>query len=174
MPEKTKPKGLATGEVVLDFSGVKPFEPLDPTRKYQCVVTKLERGTGPKGPKSSLQLTITGPEETQVEEWIPDESAEGGMSKVGMKINEKTGDPVMTKAAKRLLFREFSLLSQALPFLYEFIRAVDPGAKLDEKFRYLEKNYVGLPCAVSIDNEAFDEQIRARVKHFYPASAYKG
>jgi len=174
MPDKPKAKSPATGEVILDFSQVKPFEPLDSTRKYQCMVSKLERGVGPKGPKSSLQLTITDPEEVQVEEWVPDEAAEGGMSKVGLKLNEKTGDPEMTKAKGRILFREFSLISQALPFLYEFIKAVDPKAKLDEHFRYLEKNYMGLPCCVSIDNEAFDEQIRARVKRIYPASAYKG
>jgi hypothetical protein len=167
MPESKK-KGTmvnAQGEVVLDFSGVKPFEPLDPAKKYLCRVTKLERGSGPKGPKSSLQLTIEAPDESMVEEWIPDESAEGGMAKVG--ITDRT-----TKAKGRMLFREFSLVPQALPFLHEFIKAVTPDAKLDDKFRYLERNYGGLPVAVSITNEAFEEQIRARVKHFYPASSY--
>ena len=175
MPEK-RGKGPAVvpgGEIILDFSKVRPFEPLDPRQKYLCRVTKLERGRGPQGPRSHLELTIEAPEEVQVEEWIPDEAAEGGMSKVGPKFDEKTGDPVMTKAKGRILFREFSLLTQALPFLYEFIKAVAPETKLDEKFRYLEKNYMGLPCTCSVTNEAFQEQIRARVKRMTPASAYK-
>lgn len=175
MPEKPKGKAMMAtpGEVVLDFSQVRPFEPLDTSVKYLCRVTKLENGRGPKGPKSHLELTIEGPDEVQVEEWIPDETAEGGMVKVGPKVDDH-GNPVMTKAKGRILFREFSLLPQALPFLYEFIKAVDPDAVLDDKFRYNTKAYMGLPSTVSIQNEAFDEQIRARVKRMYPASQYKG
>ena len=165
MPEK---KVVQTGEVVLDFSGVKPFEPLDPNHKYLARVTKLENGEGPKGAKSHLELTIEAPEMALVEEWVPDEEAEGGMSRSGM--TERT-----TKAKGRMLFRELSLTPQSLPFLYEFIGAADPNADLrdNKKFRYNPKNYMGLPVCVSIVNEAFEEQIRARVKHFYPASAYK-
>lgn len=167
--DKNPGGGAQTGELVLDFSQVKPFEPLDPKARYLARVTNLERGVGPKGPKSSLQLTIEAPEECLVEEWKEDETgeAEGGMVKVGMTDR-------MTKAKGRMLFREFSLLPQALPFLHEFLRAVKPGIVLDEKFRYIEKDYMGLPVAVSIQNGAYEEQIRARVKHFYPADSYKG
>ena len=68
------------GEVVLDFSQVKPFEPLDPNKRYLCRITTLERGTGPKGPKSSLQLTVEAPDETLVEDWHEDAEAEGESS----------------------------------------------------------------------------------------------
>jgi len=166
MPEKT-------GEVVLDFSQVRPFEPLDPNQMYKVRVTKLDIGRSTAGkPKSSCQLSVTAPTEVQVEEWVPDENADGGMVKAGMKTDAK-GKPVMTKAEKRVFFREFSLEPQALPFLYEFIKAVDPMAKLDEKFRYNPDKYMGLECACTIQNEAFNEQIRPRVKRMYPASAYK-
>ena len=159
-------------EIVLDFSGVRPFEPLDPSVTYKIRVDKLENGQGPSGPKSHCEMSILGPEEVQVEEWIPDEEAPGGAKRVGMKVDDK-GNPVMTKADKRKLFREFSLQPQALPFLHEFIKAVDPAAKLDDKFRYNPDKYVGLEAACKITNEAFNEQIRARVARMYAASAYK-
>jgi len=164
----------APGEVVLDFSQVKPFEPLDPRARYLLRVTKLDlsKATG-GGPKSHCELTIEAPDEVQVEEWVPDENAEGGMKKVGM-LTDKDGNPTMTKAKGRLLFREFSLQPQALPFLYEFVKAVDPKAELNESFRYKPERYMGLQCSCSINNEAFDEQIRARVRRMYPAPAYKG
>ena len=168
MAKEGKGPGVGpSGEMVLDFSQVKPFEPIDPSIKYLARVTKLERGQGPKGPKSSLQLTIEAPEECLVEEWVEDGNAEGGMAKVGM--TDRT-----TRAKGRMLFRELSLTPQSLPFLHEFIKAVTPDAVLDDKFRYAEKNYGGLPVVVSIDNGAYEEQIRARVRHFYPASSYKG
>lgn len=162
------------GEVVLDFSQVKPFEPLDPNARYLIRCTKLDIGkSAAGGPKSHCELTIEAPEEVQVEEWVPDENAEGGMKRVGM-LTDKDGDPVMTRAKGRLLFREFSLQPQALPFLYEFIKAVNPGAELGEDFRYNPNEYMGQACACTIQNEAFEEQIRARVRRMYPASTYKG
>lgn len=168
MPDKPMP-----GEVVLDFSQVRPFEPLDGSRMYKVRVTKLDLGkSAAMKPKSSCQLTVTAPEEVQVEEWIPKEDAEGGMVKAGLKADGK-GNPVMTRAEKRVFFREFSLEPQALPFLYEFLKAVDPAVVLDEKFRYNPDKYMGLECACTIQNEAFNEQIRPRVKRMYPASAYK-
>ena len=160
-------------EIVLDFSGVRPFEPLDPSIVYKIRVDKLENGQGPSGPKSHCEMSILGPTEVQVEEWIPDEEAPGGMVKSGMKTDSK-GNAVMTRAEGRKLFREFSLTPQALPFLHEFIRAVDPTAKLNDKFRYNPDNYVGLEGACKVTNEAFNEQIRARVARMYPASSYKG
>lgn len=176
MPEKPKraPVG-ASGEVVLDFSQVKPFEPLDPKTTYLVRVTKMEnRSSKASGsPMSHCEMTIEGPEEVQVEEWHPDESAPGGMAKVGPKTDSR-GNAITTRSKGRLLFREYSLEPKALPFLYEFIKAVDPKAVLNENFRYNPQNYMGLTAAATIQNEAFDEQIRARVKRMYPASAYKG
>lgn len=168
MPKETP------NEVILDFSQVRPFEPLDPKPRYLLRVTDLDiskASTG--GPKSHCELTIEAPEEVQVEEWIPSEEAEQGMVKVGP-LTDKEGNPVMTKAKGRKLFREFSLQPQALPFLYELIKAVDPSAELDEKFRYNPKKYMGLQCCGTINNEAFAEQIRPRVRRLYPASMYKG
>ena len=159
-------------EIVLDFSGVRPFEPIDPSITYKLRVDKLENGQGPSGAKSHCEMSILGPEEVQVEEWVPDEEAPGGAKRVGMKVDDK-GKPVMTRAKGRKLFREFSLQPQALPFLHEFIKAVDPSAKLDDKFRYDPDKYVGLEAACKVNNEAYNEQIRARVARMYPASAYK-
>jgi hypothetical protein len=175
MPEKTR-RGVATtpGEVILDFSQVKPFEPLSSDVRYLVRVTKLNIDKSKAGnPKSHCELTIEGPEEVQVEEWEPNTAAPGGMSKVGPRVDDK-GNPVTTRAKGRILFREFSLEPKALPFLYEFIKAVDPDAVLDESFRYNPNNYMGLTASCTINNEAFDEQIRARVRRMYPASAYKG
>jgi len=172
VPKEVVRPGDRPDEVVIDFSGVRPFEPMDSSRQFLCTVTKLENGKGPSGPKSHLEMTIQSPEEVPVEEWIPDESAEGGMVKVGMK--EENGQPVMTKAKGRILFRELSLLPQALPFLHEFLMAVGvPKEKLDENFKYFPKEYWGLPLCVKIQNEAFEEQIRPRVKRMQLASAYK-
>lgn len=163
MPEKKTP-----GEVVLDFSQVRPFEPLDSKKTYLCAVTALDLSRSAEGsPKSHCELTIVAPEEVNVEEWIENEEAEGGFEK-GEGVLDRT-----TRAAKRKLFREYSLQPQALPFLYEFIKAADPAAVLDEKFKYNPKNYIGLQVCARIRNEAFDEQVRPRVRRILPASAYK-
>ena len=150
-------------EVALDFSGVKPFEAMDPEVVYLCRVTNLVLGTAKSSgqPKTSLELTIEAPEEVQV------------VDLDGTRRVDKNG-AVVTKAAKRKLFREYSLKPDALPFLYEFIKAADPNAKLDEKFIFKPPNYMGLQVAVKIQNEEFEEQIRPRVHRVLPASAYKG
>jgi len=154
------------GEVALDFSGVKPFEPLDPGIAYLCRVTNLTLGTSKEGnPKTSLELTIEAPDEVQVEEWV----GESGSRKSTGGVLEAT-----TKAAKRKLFREFSLLPDALPYLYEFIKAADPAAELNEKFVYKPANYMGLQVAVKVQNEEYAEQIRPRVHRVLPASAHSG
>lgn len=148
-------------EVALDFSGVKPFEAMDPDRVYLCRVTNLTLGTSKTGnPKSSLELTIEAPAEVQV------------VDLDGTRKTEKDGSAAMTKAAKRKLFREFSLQPDALPFLYEFIKAADPKANLDEKFVYKTKNYMGLQVAAKIQNEEYEEQIRPRVKRILAPTAY--
>jgi len=143
--EKGKVKGDAgaarSGEVILDFSGVRPFEPLDERDDkgnlmyYACEVTALRLGKAKKGggPKASLELTVKSP----------------------------------GKYAKRKLFSEYSLQPQALPFLYEFIKAVDPDENLGEDFRFNPDRYIGLSCAVTVVNEKFEEQTRSRVKKIF-------
>lgn len=157
-------------EVALDFSNVKPFEPLDPGQVYLCSVSKLTIGTSKSNnPKVSLELTILGPEEAQVEEWISD--GEGAWASAG--LAEKDGEPVMTKASGRKLFREYSLMPDALPFLHEFIRAANPEAVLDDKFIFAPADYIGLEVAAKINNEAYEEQIRPRVRRILPATAFQ-
>ena len=174
MPEKVKGRSAAgAGEVILDFSAVKPFEPLDSTKFYLCSVTNAPRQKKPAGPASAVELTIVAPDEVPVEEWIKDDSADGGWVKGEGIVLDKNGDAVMTRAKGRKLFRNYSLTPQSLPFLYEFIKGCDPKAELGESFKYNEKNYIGLQCATKITNEAYDEQVRPRVKKVYPASAYK-
>lgn len=175
MPNGKGKAAGAAGEVILDFSAVKPFEPLDSSRIYLSRVSANTRGKGPAGPTSAAEFTIEAPDEVPVEEWLPDDSAEGGFVKGDGIVLDDNGDAVMTKAKGRKLFRNFSHAPQALPFLHEFIRGVDPeGPELNETFKYKEVNYVGLQCAVKISNEAFEEQVRPRVKKILPASAYKG
>lgn len=168
------PKPDTQGETILDFSGVKPFEPPDSGLTYLARVSANVRGKGPAGPTSAVEFTILAPEEVPVEEWIQDDTVEGGYKKGDGIVLDDHEAPVMTKASGRKLFRNFSHASQALPFLHEFIRGVDPEAELNETFKYREENYVGLQCAVKITNEAYDEQVRPRVKKILPASAYKG
>ncbi len=164
----TKPTPAGTDELILDFSEVKPFEPLDSKRKYLAQISVLDISKSQSGsPKSHCEMTIMGPDEVLTELWEPDEDAEGGMKFVGL------GDK-STKAAGRRLFREFSLQQQALPFLYQMIKAVNPSAVLDDSFKYKPEDYLGLTLCVTIQNEAYEEQIRSRVNRMYPEAAYNG
>lgn len=152
MPEKEKRTATAAAsrlgakieEVVLDFSGIRPFEPLDERdeqgrlKYYLCQVSNIRLGRGPMGPKASVELTVVKPD----------------------------------KYAKRKLFREYSLLSQALPFMYEFIKAAT-GEEPEETFRFKPAELLGTQVAVTIQNEEFEEQIRSRVRKVYPASKYQ-
>jgi hypothetical protein len=144
-------------EVVLDFSGVKPFEPMDPDLVYLAQVSALTLGTSKSAgkPKVSCELTIKGPDEVEVVEL---DGSRPGRN---------------TKASGRKLFREYSLEEKALPFVHEFIKAADPEVDLGDNFRFNPQNYMGLEVAVKIQNEEFQEQIRPRVKRVLPASAYK-
>lgn len=132
-------------EVGLDFSGVKPFEPLPEkdevggTKLYLCEVEDIRLGEGPKGKKASVTLNVIQPEEFQ----------------------------------KRKLFREYSLLPQALPFLHEFILAAKPGTKLGEDYRFRPAEFIGDRVAVSVQNEPYEEQIRSRVKKVHPSDKFK-
>jgi len=139
-----KSSGGGSGEVVLDFSGVKPFDPLDERDEqgnlayYLCTVLNFTLGKAKSTGDDKVSLILS-----------VDEPA---------------------KFAKRQLFREYSLKPQAMPFLHEFIKAADPSAKLDDQFRFNPANYIGLKVAVTVENEAFEEQIRSRVKKIYPSS----
>ncbi len=177
MPEQrkqAKSAGAVPGTVVIDFSQVKPFEPLDSTRKYLVSVLADKLGKSKEGkPKTSVTFSVVKPEEVQVEEWVEDSTVPGGYRKgKGLKVDDK-GNQVITKAKNRQFFREYSLEPQALPFLYEYLKALDPDAKLDEDFEYDPKEHMGLQVVVSITNEAYDEQVRPRVKKIYPASIWK-
>ena len=145
MPEKKDTQKSGPEAVTLDFSGVKPFEPLDERREdgsiqvYLCQVTNVVFGQGPSGPKASVELSVLQPE----------------------------------KYEKHKLFREYSLLGQALPFLYEYLQASVPGIQLGENFRFTPAEYLGTKVAVTVENEMFDEQVRSRVKKVYPVSKFQ-
>ena len=163
----TRGRGGAAGEgEILDFSNVRPFEPLDSTVRYRTRVTVLEPGVAAQSGqrKSHCEMTILAPEEVKVEEWEADDEAEHGMSFVG--LSDRT-----TRAEGRKLFREFSHQEKALPFLYQLLKALKPDIELNEAFRYNPAEFVGLECDVKIKNEAFQEQIRPRVNNIYPASS---
>ena len=137
-------------EEILDFSQVRPFEPLDSKEVYHVRITDLDisRAASSGEKKSHCEMTIIAPEEVAVEEWEPDDEAEGGMSLAGLSDRK-------TRAEGRKLFREFSLQPKALPFLYQLLKALDPKVELNEAFRYDPAKYIGLECAVKIRNEAF-------------------
>lgn len=135
------PKNETPG-IAIDFSGVKPFDPLPEENNYLCEVTEFTPGTSKpergSNPKVSLVLTVKEPQEF----------------------------------AGRKLFREYSLQPQALPFLYQFIKAVDPEAVLDENFVLQPAAYIGLPCTVTVTNEEYEEQVRSRPNKIKPASVF--
>jgi hypothetical protein len=169
LPPKAQPKAKAPAgpEEILDFSSVRPFEPLDSKPVYLVRVTELDISTSQAGEKKShCEFTILGPVDVHVENWEPDEEAEGGMAFTGLTDR-------LTKAEGRKLFREFSLQAKALPFLHQLLKALDPDVELNEAFRYKPEDWVGMECAVKIKNEAYQEQIRPRVNNIYPVTRYQ-
>ena len=175
MADKTKNPAVVEDEEILDFSGVTPFEPLDSGVIYLCKVSNLDKGTSKDGTRktSNAELEIVGPEEVNAEVWEPND--EGDLVFVG-KSDKKI------KAAGRKLFRTFTLEPQALPFLYNFLKALDPDVNLGGKdddgniipFRYRPAEWIGMQLAVKGDNEAYQEQVRLRPNKVYPADRYKG
>jgi len=142
-------------EVTLDFSGIEPFLPLDPDRRYLTRVSSLKVGvikTGENkgGQKVSAEFTVLKPEKIEVQ------TDEG---------------PKTVKAEGRKLFREYPLMPQALPFFHEFLSA-NGETKLGDKFKFNPANYLGNEVAVDINNEEYQEQIRSRVRKVLPANAY--
>lgn len=170
MPEKKQPKNApAAGgdEEILDFSEVRPFDPIDSSVMYKVKVTNLDRGLDKTGTKktSDAELTILEPKEVKAEIWEPDD--DGNLKFIG--LSEK-----MVKAEGRKLFRTFTLGPKALPFLYNFLKACDPDVELNEAFRYKPAEWIGSELCVKGNNEAYQEQVRLRPDKVYPVSAYKG
>ncbi len=156
MPQK-KP----VDSVALDFSGVKPFEAMDEGVVYLCQADKLELGTSKnQNPKVHLEASILGPEEVSVADF-------DGKSQVGV-LDKKT------KAKGRKLFREYSLIADALPFLFEFLKGIDPEAELDENFIFKPKDWMGQQFACKIKLEEYNGVINARIARVLPVTAYKG
>ena len=147
------PKDKGT-DVVVDFSEVRPFEPLNEDQRYLCQVTKLDPGRGPKGPKLHAELTIREPKEIEI---------------------EKEGKLEVIKIDGRKLFREFSLLPQALPFLHGFLRAMGE-TELGETYNLTQRipDLLGTEVAVDVTNEEYEEQVRSRPNRILPASSYAG
>lgn len=155
-------------EEILDFSQVRPFEPLDSKLTYLVRVRTLDISRSQAGEKKShCELEVVAPSEVGVEEWEVDDEAEGGMSFVGLSDRK-------TRSDGRIFFREYSLQPKALPFLHQLLKALDSTVELNEAFRYRPEDWIGMECAVKIRNEAFQEQIRPRVQNVYPASRYTG
>ena len=174
-PKANKPAVEEEGTISLDFSGVKPFEPLDDKEIYSLRVTKMEPGKAKSGNHSdvvNVEFTILGPEEVKAMAWTINDDGIAAMT--GGYMVDKDGAPVLTRAKDRKIFRTYSLETKALPFLHEFIKAADPKAVLDENFKFKPKTYEGLDVAAKVQNEGYNEQIRARAQRILPASAYKG
>ncbi len=166
MAERAKNAPAAADEEILDFSGVTPFEPLDSSVMYLVKTTNLRTDMSSTGKKMAVaEMTIVAPEEVRAEVWEPDE--EGNLQYVG--LSDK-----MIKAKGRKLFRNFTLEPQALPFLYNYLKAMDPDVELNEAFRFRPADWIGMDLCVKGQNEAFQEQVRLRPNNMYPASRFKG
>lgn len=172
MAKETKnTKPVADGEI-LDFSEVRPFDPLDSKAMYKVRVSNLENVDASTGKKmAAAELEILAPEEVQAEEWL--ENDEGELTYVGMATN-KDGSPRMIKAAGRKLFRNFVKEPKALPFLYQFLKACDPDVELNEAFRFKPAEWIGMELAIKGENQAYNEQVRLAPNKLYPVSKFKG
>ena len=161
------PKGANPNEVVLDFTGVKPFEPLDEKATYLIGVDSLANVTSAenKEPMVKAVFSIKGPAEVQA---MGTKEEDGEVKLTG----EYAGHT--TRAAGRKLFRNYLYKPEALPFLYEFIRGVEPGVDLNTKtFKFNLAKYIGLEAACRIKNRVYNGQVQSDIARILPASAYK-
>jgi len=146
------PKGTEKGKApmnsgkgrAMDFSTVKPFDPLPekdedtgkmiiyPARIFKITTDKK----GPKGAYDEVVFEITGPD----------------------------------KYKRRQLFRNYSVTESALPFYHELLKSANPEVELGSDFIMTPEEWIGLEVGLSIENESYEEQIRSRVKRVYPAS----
>lgn len=165
---------MAKEDLVLDFTGVKPFEPLDEKATYLCEVADLKKGKAASSgeDKYSLVLTINKPDQAKA---MATAETDQGLKLTGEYKVDKDGGPVMTKAGGRKLFREYSVVPEALPFLHEFLRAAGETDQSLSTKRFVMKpeKYIGVQVACKVKNEVYAEQVRARVQRILPASAYK-
>lgn len=152
-------------EEILDFTDVKPFEPLDSRVVYKARVDNLEIKTASTGKKMAVaDFVILAPEEVQAEVWEENDNGD---------LVFKSFDGNVVKAAGRHLFRNFTLESQALPFLYNFLKACDPDVVLTEAFRFHPMEWIGRELAVKGTNSAYEEQVRLQPNKTYPVTRYK-
>ena len=167
MAEKDKSAPVAADEEILDFSDVRPFEPLDSSIMYLVKTSNLENAVASTGKKMAVaEMTIVKPEECLAEIWEPDEES-GDIVFKGLSDRK-------IKCAGRKLFRNFTKTSEALPFLYNYLKAMNPDVELNEAFRFKPAEWIGLDLAVKGTNEAYNEQVRLRPNNVYPASRFKG
>ena len=155
------------GDVVLDFTGVKPFEPLDEKVVYLVGVDSITPAISgeTQKPMDKVVFTIKGPAEVQA---MGTKEEDGEVTLTGDYAGHTT------KAAGRKLFRNYMLQENAMPFLYEFIKGVDPSADLNTKtFQFKPAAYIGLEAACRIKNRVYNGQVQSDVARILPASAYK-
>ncbi len=164
---QAKEKAAPTGdEEILDFSGVTPFDPLDSSVTYKVRTSNLEKQKASTGKDMYLaELEIIAPEEVRAEDWA--ENDEGELVFVG--LSER-----MVKAKGRKLFRNFVKEPKALPFLHQYLKAMDPDVELNEAYRFNPADWIGMELAIKGENEAYNEQVRLRPQRLYPVSRYKG
>ena len=166
MAEKTKNAPVAADEEILDFSEVRPFDPLDSTVTYKVRVSNLENQDSSTGKKMTVaELEIIAPEEVAAEDWV--ENDEGELVFAGKSDR-------MIKAKGRKLFRNFIKEPKALPFLYQFLKACDPDVELNEAFRFRPAEWIGVELAVKGKNQAYNEQVRLQPDKLYPVDKYQG
>jgi len=137
-PSSSAGKGRA-----MDFSGVKPFDPLDEkledgkTAIYPARIFKITTDkSGPKGLYDEVVFEVLAPE----------------------------------KYHKRQLFRNYPLNESARPFYYELLKAANPDVELGSDFVMVPEEWLGLEVGISVENETYEEQIRSRVKKVHPSS----
>jgi hypothetical protein len=131
-----KVKTIGT-EDEIDFSGIKPFEPIDPSVKYKALVTVCKKGvSGSGGATYPVEFTITAPD-------VVDGVVGATTEKTGNKVNAKN----------RKIFKSYSKSPKALGFLYEFINACKPGTPLGAGFKMIPEDYVGCEVVLTITNK---------------------
>ncbi|KKM76870.1 hypothetical protein LCGC14_1375840 [marine sediment metagenome] len=164
-------------EVALDMSTVKPFEAMDASIPYRVRLSdgKIEKASTGADVFNAV-FDVVSPEEVQGIGVLVDKKGnpvltDEGHVQVGDPMVDEAGNAVMVQAAKRKLFRIFTLTEKAYPFLHEMVRALDPNQVLDENFVFKPKEYIGLEAMARIKNEGYEEQIRARITRLTAVAA---
>jgi len=157
-------------EVALDMSTVRPFEAMDETPLYKVSLSeaKIEKASTGADVVNAV-FDVVEPEEVQGVAVLMDKKGnpildDEGHVQPGNLMVDANGAPVMVMAAKRKLFRTYTLTEKALPFLHEMVKALDPSKVLDENFIFRPAEYIGLLAMARIKNEGYQEQIRARIQ----------